>query len=157
MNRIFLIVICLGLPILGILYLLYAFDVAFDNHYNVQKGTLLWITTMSDKTINHFPIIQPKNEPIYNHIGGDSPNISIGWEIEYTSLQDFHKIEREISTYLVKEGYTLQREKFPQCSWKRYNAREDTLLFSGSKGYQCLDLAFIKAGKETKIEVLILE
>jgi hypothetical protein len=112
---------------------------------------------MSDETINNFPIIQPKNEPIYNHIGGDAPGISIGWELEYTSLQDFHKIEREISTYLVKEGYTLQSEKFPKCSWKRYNAREDTLLFSGSKGYQCLDLAFIKAENETKIEVLILE
>jgi len=155
--RIILIISCLLSIFLSIYCFLYAFSTACENHYNVKKGTLLWKMVMFDETITNFPIIYPQGEPTYNHIGGDSPNIGAGWELEYSSFQDLHKIQSAISVYLAKEGYILQEVKFPECSWKRYNAREDTLLFSAGKGEKCLDLSFIKVEKHTKIEVIILE
>ena len=73
---------------LVLLYLSYLFGLAIDDHYDVKKGTFLWYATMNNKTIIDFPIFEINGKVKYNSIGGDSPSIGAGWEIEYISKTD---------------------------------------------------------------------
>lgn len=111
------IAIVLILP-LGLLYLSYLLAIALDNHYNVKKGTFLWYATMDNETITEFPVFEPVGKATYNSIGGDSPNIGTGWEIEYESKSDITFLTDKITEYLKNEGYEISSVDEPQYNWK---------------------------------------
>ena len=144
---------------LGFLYLSYLFGLALDNHYDVEKGTFLWYATMDNETITDFPVFESVGKVTYNSIGGDSPNIGTGWEIEYESKSDITLLKDKITEYLKNEGYEIKSVSEPQYNWKvDVKKNETNELFSGSndKG-ESLDLLLQKQiDGLTKVECSIL-
>ena len=144
---------------LGLLYLSYLFGLALDNHYDVKKGTFLWYATMDNETITDFPVFESVGKVTYNSIGGDSPNIGTGWEIEYESKSDITLLTDRITEYLKNEGYEIKSVSEPQYNWKvDFKKNETNELFSGSndKG-ESLDLLLQKQiDGLTKVECSIL-
>lgn len=127
---------------IGLLYLSYLFGISLDDHYDVKKGTFLWYATMDNKTINEFPVIEPTGGATYNKIGGDGPNISTGWEIEYESRADIETLSEKFVEYLKSDGYKLEAVLETQFYWTGKNQKNETnRLYSGSneKG-ESLDL-----------------
>ncbi len=127
---------------IGLLYFSYLFGIALDDHYDVKKGTFLWYATMDNKTITEFPIIEPIGDATYNKIGGDSPNIATGWEIEYESKADIETLTEKFVEYLKSYGYELEAVLETQFYWTGKNKKNETnRLYSGSneKG-ESLDL-----------------
>jgi hypothetical protein len=152
------IAIVLILP-LGLLYFSYLFGLALDNHYDVKKGTFLWYATMDNETITEFPVFESVGKATYNGIGGDSPNIGTGWEIEYESKSDITFLKDKITEYLKNEGYEISSVDEPQYNWKvGVKKNETNEIFSGSnnKG-ESLDLLLQKqVDGLTKVECSIL-
>ena len=152
------IAIVLILP-LGLLYFSYLLGIALDNHYDVKKGTFLWYATMDNETITEFPVFESVGKATYNSIGGDSPNIGTGWEIEYESKSDITFLTDKITEYLKNEGYEISSVDEPQYNWKvGVKKNETNEIFSGSnnKG-ESLDLLLEKqVGGLTKVECSIL-
>lgn len=144
---------------LGLLYISYLFGLALDNHYDVKKGTFLWYATMDNKTITDFPVFESVGKVTYNSIGGDSPNVGTGWEIEYESKSDITLLTDRITEYLKNEGYEIKSVIEPQYNWKVDVKKNKTNeLFSGSndKG-ESLDLLLQKQiDGLTKVECSIL-
>jgi len=142
-----------------LIYLSYLFGIALDNHYDVKKGTFLWYAIMDNETITDFPIFESVGKVTYNSIGGDSPNIGIGWEIEYESMSDIENLSDSITEYLENEGYKITTVDEPQYDWKGDIKKNETNeLYSGSndKG-ESLDLLLQKqVNGLTKIECSIL-
>ncbi len=144
--------------LLTICCFLYAISVSWDDHYDVKRGSILWYFTMQEETITDFPIIEPYSKPKYNHIGGDAPGISIGWEIEYWSEADTTKLLSEIIPYIQRKGYKVKRINETGCSGNDIKASDNIIIFSGSKDYQCLELIIDSSEKDySKIEAIILE
>ncbi len=135
----------------------YTFTNAWESHIDVKRGTLRWLTVMTDHTINNFPIINPKTIAQYNHIGGDGLGPSIGWKVAYSTTKDFEDIKTELTKFLLSEGYTLRDVDEPECSWRNYKASNVVMLYSGEKNNKCYDLAIIKNKNETQVELTILE
>ncbi|WP_298476947.1 hypothetical protein [uncultured Maribacter sp.] len=144
---------------LGLLYFSYLFGLALDNHYDVKKGSFLWYATMDNKAIANFPVFESVGKVKHNSIGGDSPNIGTGWEIEYESTAEIEELSDRITEYLKKEGYELKTADQPEYNWKAdIKKNEKNQLYSGSndKG-ESLDLLLQKQDNElTKIECSIL-
>ncbi|MCI4670483.1 MAG: hypothetical protein MRZ79_20270 [Bacteroidia bacterium] len=142
-----------------LLYLSYLFGLSIDDHYDVKKGTFLWYATMDNQTITEFPVFDVNGKVKYNSIGGDSPAISTGWEIEYTSKTDIKTLTNQIVEYLEKEGYEIKEVEETQFYWKGKNKKNETnQLYSGSneKG-ESLDLLVQNIGSGLiKIECSIV-
>jgi hypothetical protein len=118
---------------LGFLYFSYLFGLALDNHEDVKKGTFLWYATMDNKTIKNFPVFESVGKIKYNSIGGDSPNISTGWEIEYESKSEIEYLTDRLTEYLKNEGYKIKGVNEPQYNWKAGVKKNGTNeLYSGS-------------------------
>lgn len=151
-------VIILFFPLV-LLYLSYLFGLAIDDHYDVKKGTFLWYATMDNETITEFPVFEANGKVKYNSIGGDSPSIATGWEIEYTSKTDIETLTNQIVEYLEKEGYEIKEVKETQFYWTGKNKKNGTnQLHSGSneKG-ESLDLLIQSLGNGlNKIECSIV-
>ena len=131
----------------------YLFSVAFDDHYDVKKGTLLWYATMDNKTITKFPVIEPYGRAVYNSIGGDRPSIAAGWEIQYTSNADSEALTEKILDYLEKRGFTVEEVEERYWYWWIKKA-ESSRFYSGvnERRGEGLDLAFFKT-KNGKIVI----
>ena len=131
----------LFIPLL-LLYLSYLFSLAIDDHYNVKRGTFLWLVTMDNRTITSFPTIAVQGEVSYNSIGGDAPSISTGWEIEYASEASKSALTQEILVYLEQRGFELEEVGETQYYWTGKNKKNDmNQLYSGSnKKGESLDL-----------------
>lgn len=114
---------------------------------------------MDNETITDFPIIESVGKVTYNSIGGDSPSIGTGWEIEYESKSDIEYLTNRITEYLENEGYEITEVDEPQFNWKLNIKKSETNeLYSGSneKG-ESLDLLIQKQiNGLTKIECSIL-
>lgn len=150
-------IILSGIVILCLFSLLYIFGISTEAHYDVKKGTLLWFITMDNKTIKSFPIIQPTDNVKYNSIGGDSPSIAAGWEVEYTSEKNFESLVVDIRSFLIDQGFNIEPTDKPECSWRNYKTNDKIKLYKAvSEKGECLDLTLIKTNDKTKIEVLIL-
>jgi len=144
---------------LGFMYFSYLFGLALDHHHDVQRGTFLWYATMNNETITDFPILAPVGKVRFNSIGGDSPNIGTGWQIEYVSKTDAKTVSIRILEYLEGEGYNLHRAGETQFYWVgKHKKNETNELYSGSnqKG-ESLDL-LIQASENgtTQIECSIV-
>lgn len=144
---------------LTIAYFIYVFGTAFDNHYDVKKGTLLWYATMDNSTITEFPILNPVSKIKFNSIGGDSPNIGTGWGIEYESKTDIETLTKQIVKYIENDGYEIKAVKETQFYWIGKNKKNKmNRLYSGSneKG-ESLDLFIEKQSNKTnRIECTIV-
>jgi len=153
-----LLAIILFFPLI-LLYLTYLFGLAIEDHYDVKKGTFLWYATMDNETIKDFPIFQVHGGVTYNSIGGDSPSIDTGWEIEYTSKTDIETLTNQIVEFLEKDGYEIEEVEETQFYWSGKNRKNDTNhLYSGSneKG-ESLDLLIHSLGNGlNKIECSII-
>lgn len=138
-------------PVLSLLYLSYLFGVAFEDHYNVRKGTFLWYATMDNETITEFPVIEPCGMAIYNSIGGDNPNIATGWEIKYTSKKNIEDLSQLIIKYLQEKGFTINEVDKTQYYWKeKYVKNEINYLYAGyNKKGEALDVIFYRQSDET--------
>ena len=110
-RKIILIIGSVLFPICLLLNFSFLFGIALDDHYNVKKGTFLWYATMDNETITDFPQIDPVGEATFNKIGGDSPSISAGWEIEYTSRMNVDNVFPTIKKYLNEKGFKLKATK----------------------------------------------
>ena len=138
------------------LYFIYLFDLAIDNHYDVKKGTFLWYAQMDNKTITKFPLITPIGKEKFNAIGGDSPSISTGWEIEYWSGKELNEISEKINKHLKKDGFELQEVEKEELVSSYYiesenYAVEQFYIGSNKKG-ESLELLIQQTAKpETKI------
>ncbi|MEZ4848441.1 MAG: hypothetical protein R3B93_07455 [Bacteroidia bacterium] len=146
-RRIFFTSLALFL-VLGFFYFSFLFGIALNDHHDVKRGTFLWYVTMDNPTITEFPVIFPNGEVVYNSIGGDSPNIGTGWEIEYESIAGYQELIHEIVEYLESEGYEMREvDKTQYYTVGKYKKSESITLFSGTrKNGGGLDL-MIKDGK----------
>ena len=131
-------------PILIFLCFAYMFSIAFEDHYDVKKGTLLWYATMDNKTITEFPVIEPNGRATYNRIGGDSPSIAAGWEIEYISYANSEVLIKQILDYLEKRGFTINEVEERYWYWWNKKTELDRLYSGANKKGEGLDLAFLK-------------
>lgn len=146
-------------PILGFLYFTYLFAIAVEDHYDVKKGTFLWYVRMDNKTITEFPVIEPAGNVIYNSIGGDSPSITIGWEIEYLSKKYTEDLRHKIIEYLNKEGFAVNEVEKTEYYWTgKYKKDKMNQLYSGfNKEGESLDLLFqIQNNGMTRIQCTIV-
>ncbi|MEM8898330.1 MAG: hypothetical protein AAGC85_09500 [Bacteroidota bacterium] len=64
-----------------------------------------------DESIKEFPIVSATNTPFYHHIGGDSPGISAGYELMYSSSERLKKLEDSIDSYLKEKEFDLEGRK----------------------------------------------
>jgi hypothetical protein len=144
---------------LTVFYFIYIFGTAFENHYDVRKGTLLWYATMDNRTITQFPVLNPAENVTYNSIGGDSPEIGTGWEIEYLSQEENQRIESTILEHLTKEGFDIKKVDELQYYGAGFKKNSNTTkLYSGSKeNGESLDLSIEKVDNlTTRIECSII-
>jgi hypothetical protein len=126
------------------------------DHYDVKKGTLKWYLIMDDNTISNFPVYNYIKEPIYNHIGGDSPNISAGYEILYESKLSFNQLYPKIENYLKSNNYTLRKKNNPECYHLNLQEISNAQIYT-SNGEGCLDLIFTKKSNDiTEIRASII-
>ena len=144
---------------LTITYFIYVFGTRFERHFDVKKGTLLWYATMDNKTITQFPILKPVNNVRYNSIGGDSPEIGAGWEVEYLSQENYQQIESTLIEYLKNKGFDI--EKVDELQYYGAGSNENnksTQLYSGSnENGESLDLLLKKnEDQTTRIECSII-
>jgi len=157
-RRIITVSTFLFFPLLFI-YFSYLFGLAFDNHYDVKKGTFLWYATMDNNTITNFPLIKSKSCVTYSSIGGDGPNIGTGWGIEYVSEEENQILVDKINVYLKSKGYEIEEVSETQYYWKGKNKKNETnQLFSGAneKG-ESLDILFERQEDELiKVECTIV-
>ncbi|MFK7972027.1 MAG: hypothetical protein AB8F95_16790 [Bacteroidia bacterium] len=126
---------------------------AIDDHYDVKRGTFTWWATMDNTTITSFPVHEPKEEVTYHAIGGDSPSIGTGWEIEYSSHASPSTLAAIIIPYLKNEGY--QMEKVAQTQHYiigQHHKSDRKTLYSGvdAKG-QSLDLLIDSVAHNTTV------
>jgi len=117
-------------PILLLYYFSVLFNIALEDHNNIKKGTFLWYVTMDDKTITEFPIIKQIGEVQYNSLGGDSPSISAGWEIEYLSSINYENSTNKIIPYLNLKGYQLHQTKEPIYTYN-IDKNSPTIIYKG--------------------------
>ena len=141
-------------PFLGFFYVSYLFGLALEDHRNVQPGTFLWYATMDNSAITDFPQIEPIGQVRFGSIGGDSPNIGTGWEIEYTSEAKPELVIQQITDYLQQAGYDLEAVDQTRYYWIGKNKKSNTnVLYSGSneKG-EALDL-YIQKMSSNRVEI----
>lgn len=139
-------------------YCLRAFSLAFENHYDVKRGTLLWFMTMDNATINDFPLIKSISKPVFNKIGGGGPGISAGWEIEYTSAATYGELTKSINQFLTSKGYRIKEVAEPACvTWTEVDHKSTTHFFSAqNENGECLDLCLDVSNNTVRVEVTLL-
>lgn len=130
------------------------FGLGLDNHYDVQRGTWLWYAVMGNSTIDNFPQVEPLDRVKFHHIGGDGPNIGVGWEVEYSTKLEISVLLPIIEDYLKEEGFIIRPVEQPTCGYKM---SKDWVIYTATNSGECLDL-FLKEGKDgiNEIELSII-
>jgi hypothetical protein len=115
---------------------------------------------MDNKTITKFPLIAPIGKEKFNAIGGDSPSIATGWEIEYWSGRKLNEISEKIFKHLKKDGFELQeveKEKLVSSYFiERDNFAVEKFYIGSNKKGERLELLLQQTTElETKITCTI--
>ena len=147
-------------PILFVLYILFLFGIGVESHYNVKKDTFLWYATIdADKTIVDFPQIQPIQNVVFNNVGGDSPSIAGGSEIQYQSSADYNSLKKEIMDYLTSQEFEIKEVSEADFYWYVTNIRSDKKGFftaSNKKGEQVYLSLQLNKKSVTSVECAIV-
>ena len=142
-------------PIYLVVTIWYIISLGFEPQYDVKRGSLMWYTVMDNDFINTFPIVSLDGEVQYNTIGGDSPNIGAGWELNYESKKSISELEILLKDHFVASGSLLQQVDVSNCSWHSSDNNDKKKLFSTKKG--CADLLLtITENGNVRVEVLVL-
>lgn len=113
------------------------------DHCDVKKGTLEWYLVMDDDFITNFPILNPINKPIYNHLGGDSPNISEGYEVIYNSNLNENQLYSQLENYTKGKGLDLKKINSIDCNSFALDSVSKYSIYS-TKENGCVEMVFWK-------------
>lgn len=134
------------------LSLLLSFNALFQtsilDHYDVKKGTLEWYLVMDNDFIVNFPVLYPTNKPIYNHIGGDSPNISAGYEVVYDSNLKENQLYLQIENYTKGKGLNLKKVNSIDCNSFTLDSVSKYSIYS-TKENGCVEIVFLEMPDKT--------
>ncbi|MCF8324852.1 MAG: hypothetical protein K9I84_07825 [Leadbetterella sp.] len=132
------------------------FQTSILDHYDIKKGTLDWYLVMDNDFIINFPILYPINKPIYKHIGGDSPNISAGYEVVYDSKLKENQLYPQLENYTKRNGLNLKKVNSIYCNPSGLDSLSKYSIYS-AKENGCVEIIFMEmSGKTTKITASII-
>ena len=135
----------------------FGFSIAFNNHYDVKKGSLLWYMGI-DKQIRSFPLIHPSTQAEFTHIGGDSPNISGGSKVEYESELGLEELIPQIKAYGESAGFYLEPLEVEKSFSAPRGMSNDSHIrvFGGSNQVKRLEVLFEQTNeRNVRIEAVI--